>query len=79
MGRTIVQALKDKKLFGNLFTGPTWQPWHTVLRASFALPPAEGDLERFTQHTGRTTWPTVPAKEFWVIAGRRSGKAASPA
>ncbi len=25
-------------------------------------------------HTGRETWPTEPAREFWALCGRRAGK-----
>ena len=71
---TILDVLTREQLLGPLFAGDSWRPWHTVLRALFALPPEDGDLERFTEHTGRTAWPTAPGKELWGICGRRSGK-----
>lgn len=37
--------------------------------------PLDGDaLETFRRHTGRTTAPTEPFNEAWVIVGRRGGK-----
>jgi hypothetical protein len=48
--------------------------WRCAARAIFAQPPEDGDLEIFQRCTGRTTWPTVPAREFWGIIGRRGGK-----
>lgn len=71
---TIDQALDDKNLLGQFMEGDSWAPWRVFHRAVYALPPREGDLELFQEATGRTTWPTRPAREVWTICGRRSGK-----
>lgn len=71
----IISALKDKNLLGRFIDDPsTWRRWFTFLRAFFALPPAHDDMETYTKCTGRTVWPTSPAREAWIICGRRAGK-----
>jgi hypothetical protein len=35
---------------------------------------SEPQLEVYRRHTGRQDAPTAPAREAWVIAGRRAGK-----
>ena len=44
------------------------------LCALFALPMTEEQLAIYTKHTGRTTPPTQPMREAWLICGRRAGK-----
>ncbi|MFN8096220.1 MAG: hypothetical protein U0599_29075 [Vicinamibacteria bacterium] len=61
------------------FAGPSWDAWRTILRATFALPMDAEQLATFQALTGRTEAPTQPAKEAWVIAGRRSGKSITAA
>lgn len=55
-------------------TGPTWEPWRSLLRCTFALPQGDEDRKFFTAHTGRTQTPTAPVSECWIVAGRRGGK-----
>jgi hypothetical protein len=55
-------------------TGPTWEPWRSVLRTSLALPYSGQDLLFYRAHTGRQTPPAAPVSECWVVAGRRGGK-----
>ena len=69
---TVLDAMDDAGL-----TGPTWDAWRTLLRATFGLPMSEGeDLARFRRHTGRESAPAVgeAVDECWTIAGRRGGK-----
>lgn len=55
-------------------TGASWEPWRSFWRAIYALPMEEADLERFTRHTARTSAPSEPVREAWLIVGRRGGK-----
>ena len=55
-------------------SGTSRAGWRALWTAADALPPTEEELAAYRLHTGRTTWPTTPAVELWVIAGRRSGK-----
>lgn len=72
---TILEAVRDPKLFAPWFRPPeTWQAWAAFLAALFGLPMGAAELELFRQHTGRTDPPTEPAREGWVIVGRRGGK-----
>jgi hypothetical protein len=72
---TFDQFLDDPNL-GGQFLRPdpsTWRAWRTLARAIEAQPPQVGDRELFLKHAGRE-WPTAPAREVWIICGRRSGK-----
>lgn len=72
---TILEALSDPKLFGPWFSPrEDWRAWRVFLGALFALPIADSDLELYRRHTGRTLPPTDPAREAWMIVGRRGGK-----
>jgi hypothetical protein len=67
--------MTDPELFGRWFSPPTsWLPWHAVLAALFALPMTEAQAALFRQHTGRCALPTIPAREGWLVVGRRGGK-----
>jgi len=66
---TVIDAMNAAGL-----TDPSWERWRTFLRALFGLPFVEGDLETFQRFTGRSTVPTGPFREAYVICGRRSGK-----
>jgi hypothetical protein len=57
--------------FGDL---STWSNWLIILRALFALPLSEAELAVFRELTGRSRAPRAPAREFFAICGRRSGK-----
>jgi len=71
----IIQAINDKRLFGKWFKNPdSWKAWFACLSAMFALQDSEDYLSFYKSHTGRTEWPTTPAKEAWLIVGRRGGK-----
>lgn len=52
----------------------TWVPWRAFLCALFGLPMTERELRHFQECTGRMTPPTRPAREVWVICGRRGRK-----
>ena len=72
----IIQALDDPRFFKGLFKDPsTWASWRTFLKALFAQP-IEDKKERklLRKCTGLKRLPSKPARECYVIAGRRSGK-----
>ena len=72
----IIQAMKDRNLFGNLLKDPaSWHAWEIYLSALFGLP-IEGAQDRaiFNACTGLDTPPATLARESYVICGRRSGK-----
>jgi hypothetical protein len=72
-------ALDDPNLFGSDFGGASWLSWRTIWAATFALPPREGDLERFQALSGRKEWPAEPASQLIVVGGRRGGKSKNTA
>jgi hypothetical protein len=70
----ILDAIADPKVFGQHFKGNSWDAWKVFLCALFALPMSAEQLEVFRRHTGRKEPPTQPAREAWLICGRRAGK-----
>jgi hypothetical protein len=68
------KGLADPKVFGQFFKGPTWVVWRAFLAALFALPMTAEQLALFSKHTGRSTPPTQPLHEAWLVCGRRAGK-----
>jgi hypothetical protein len=71
---TIHDALNDPALFGRWFRGSSWTPWRAFLAAVFGLTMTPDELALYQTHTRRTTPPTSPFREAWLIVGRRGGK-----
>jgi hypothetical protein len=70
----ILQAINDKKVFASEIRGPSWEAWKVFLAALFALPMSEAELAIYKQCTGRSSLPTAPCREAWLVCGRRAGK-----
>lgn len=71
----VLAAMRDPKLLGAAFPElATWRAWCAFLAALFALRMDGRQLHRYRRHTGRKAPPAEPAREAWVIAGRRAGK-----
>lgn len=74
-GITIIDAINDQHLFAKWFRDPaTWQAWVAFLAALFALPMSPEQRAIYQACTGRSAPPSAPAKEAWLICGRRAGK-----
>ena len=56
------------------FRGDTWEAWRACLAALFDLPMTEEQLAIYQRHTGRIVPPEGPAREGWLLVGRRGGK-----
>lgn len=69
----IVECMDDERWFARSFAGDSWDRWRAILRAAFALPMSERDLDLFREVAERDA-PAHRVKEFWCIAGRRAGK-----
>lgn len=69
----IIETVSDRNIFANFF-GPSYGNWLAFLAALFALPMTDAQLQIYQQHTGRTAPPTAPAREAWLVVGRRGGK-----
>jgi hypothetical protein len=74
----IVRTLNDNKLFGPHFKSDSWNAWRAFLAALFGLPLTHDQLVLFQQCTGRSTSPTNPLREAWLVVGRRVGKSFDP-
>ena len=70
----ILQAIDDPNLFKPWFKNASWAGWRAWLAALFGLPMSPADLELFHDCTGRSVAPTAPAREGWLVCGRRAGK-----
>jgi hypothetical protein len=71
----IRQAIARQDIFGSAIRDiETFGAWMAFLSALFGLPMTESEAEIFRACTGRTTPPTSPASEAWLICGRRAGK-----
>jgi hypothetical protein len=71
---SIVDAFDDPALFGKFFAGSSWDGWRTVLKAMFALPMTDAEIEFFGSIAGGRRPPTNVVREFWAVGGRRLGK-----
>ena len=73
---TILDAMHDPALFGPWFANRThWGHWEVFLAGLFGVPvPDPAAAATFARHTGRQGLPMQPAREGWVIVGRRGGK-----
>jgi len=63
-----------KRLFARWFSGESWAAWLAFLAALFALPMTKAQRAIYAKHTGRSSVPEEPAREAFVIVGRRGGK-----
>ena len=70
----IIQAINDPQVFAPHFRGSTWSNWLVFLAALFGLPLTPEQSAIYTRFTGRTTPPTSPLQEAWLVVGRRGGK-----
>ena len=76
---TIIEALRDRRLFGALPTFrdlTPWGAWCVLLKATYGLPLRSDEQEVFRRHTGQTTYapPSGGWREAVAIVGRQSGK-----
>lgn len=63
----------------NVFEGDAGKAWRAFLAALFALPLDAEALDVYRRCTGRGLAPSTPAREAWVIVGRRGGKSLAAA
>jgi hypothetical protein len=71
----LIEAMADQHLFASWFRDPsTWSRWRAFLAALFGLPMTEEQAAAYHQYTARSTLPTRPATEAWLVCGRRAGK-----
>ncbi|MGD9662024.1 MAG: hypothetical protein AB7U63_12175 [Porticoccaceae bacterium] len=70
----VLQAMQTPELFGDTFTGDSWEAWRAVLSGAFALPMDDNRLALFKQLSGGREPPSERVRELWCVAGRRSAK-----
>jgi hypothetical protein len=70
----ILEAMRDSNLFARWFRSNSWTAWFAFLAALFALPMTEEQAALYSKFTGRSVLPQEPAREAWMVVGRRGGK-----
>lgn len=70
---SIDDALSSRKLFAKFFPGSSWDTWRAVLKAMFAEPLSESELETFRSVAERDP-PTRRCREAAFVVGRSGGK-----
>lgn len=70
----ILEAMQTPELFGDTFTGESWEAWRAVLSGAFGLPMDDDRLALFKQLSGGREPPPERVRELWCVAGRRSAK-----
>ena len=69
---TILDAMRDPKLFGETFAADSWHPWLQCAATVFGLRASDPALVR--QCIGDRTPPADQVREAWLVCGRRAGK-----
>jgi hypothetical protein len=80
-----LEAAADEQLFGSWYRNlPSRKRWLVWIASICALPLSElahlfgisafEAMAIYTHHTGRSVWPSTPAREAWNLSGRRAGK-----
>lgn len=70
---TIADMMRNPRLLGASFAGPSWDRWEAVLRAAYAEPMSDVQVKAFREVAERAP-PKDRVKELVVIAGRGAGK-----
>jgi hypothetical protein len=70
---SVSNALRDGRLFGPFFTGPSWSVWTSVLKAAFAERLTDAELETFRTVADRDP-PQRRVRELAAVVGRGGGK-----
>jgi hypothetical protein len=69
---SIVEVME--RVFGDAYSGPSWGPWRTVLKAGFNLPMTDDETRFFEIVAGGRPLPAKRCRELIICAGRRAGK-----
>src|ERR1700722_12046187 len=69
----IIEAMEHRRLFEPWFRGASWNGWKAVLKARYALPMSNEELEFFRKVAERDP-PKRPARRAAYLCGRRAGK-----
>jgi len=74
MSVTIRDAMTDPALFGDQFSGESWNAWRALLAGFFGLLLNDDERQHFLSLTGRQSVPQSAFEELWLVVGRRGGK-----
>lgn len=71
---SILDAMTDPQLFGDVFGGDSFAAWRALLAGFYGLDLDADQSEVFGNLTGGRTTPTGAHDELWLVVGRRGGK-----
>lgn len=74
MSVNIRDLMSDPHLFGDHFSGSSWDAWRTLLTGFYGLPLAADELVTWQQLTQQQEAPQQAHDELWLVVGRRGGK-----
>src|SRR5262249_27312914 len=70
---TIADMMRNPKLLGDSFAGPSWFRWLSTLKAAYAEPMTDDEVAAFREVAGREP-PKQRVKELVCAIGRGGGK-----
>jgi hypothetical protein len=70
---SVSNALASPRLFAPHFAGESWNVWKAIIKAAYAEPMSDAELELFHSVAERDP-PTKPVRELVAVAGRGAGK-----
>jgi hypothetical protein len=76
-GATILDIIDDDQILGPYFSGPSWDRWRAILKATFGLPLSRKDRILFHEVAGDRVPPKRPVRELVAVVGRGGGKDAA--
>jgi hypothetical protein len=72
-GGNIIDAMDGP--FADWFAGQSWARWRAILKAAYALPMTDAEIDLFREVAEREP-PSKRVRELWVVGGRRGAKSA---
>lgn len=70
----VIDFFTHRQALGPFFEGSSWSRWLAILRAAWALPMSEQDLQLFKEVAGDRNPPTRPVRTLAVGVGRGGAK-----
>jgi hypothetical protein len=71
---SFAEALRDVRLLGASFRGPSWRPWHVLAKIISGQPLDDSEMALVFECTGRRVLPKNPPRRLYLLVGRRGGK-----
>jgi hypothetical protein len=70
----LIASMTHPKLFGPIFSDPSWDNWKIVVKALDGVKLSDAETEFFKTISGGREPPLQQVSEIWLTMGRRAGK-----